>query len=483
MANEQIPAYSPASAGAGSRPHRVLEKFSALFSALVVREVLQAAFLIWLARREMAGYGQVMLALGFGQILFQFADFGLNQHLVCQSSRRPADLGGELWTVVFVKSLLLGLGGLVAWLFILTQDYGTSLSAILLLLALGVGLESLAGAFFTVCQFQERQHAESRIRMAGAVAGFGFGLVALALGLPLRIVALYKLVESAINVAGGALAVRRRLRFPVCWPGGPALLATVRGGVVFALIGLVAIIYNKANLFFLQRAGGPAAVAQYSATWQIVDGVTGVFCGLLLGKTLFPLLARLVTENFAEATRLARETTRWLVLLAFVLMIGLAVERDRFIPLIYGGGYENAVWMQRWLVIAIGLGFLNNHAAFLMISVNRPGVLLGFHLAGIAVNLVLCGVLIPAHPLAGAVAAILIAKAVVGLLTVGFCQFRFGLLQARPLAQVLAALAAGAILYRSLMGLGVRELSEGALLLPLLVLGGFWWKTRRRAPA
>ncbi len=483
MGSEQVPTCAEDAPIAGSRSHRVLQKFSALFSAMAVREVLQAVFLIWLARREMVGYGQVMLALGFGQFLLLFSDFGLNQHLVCWSSRRPDEMANELWTVAFVKSLLLGLGSMIAWLFILSQDYGQSLSAIMLLLALGVGMEALAGAFFTACQFQGRQHTEGRIRIVGAVAGFGFGLIALGLGLPLHIIAFYKLIETVINVTGSALAVRGRLRFPIHWPGWPALLTTARGGTIFALIGLSAIVYNKANLFFLHRTGGPVAVAQYSAAWQIVDGVTGVFCGLLLGKTLFPLFAQIVTHHIAEATRLARESTRWLILVALVLMIALAVESDRIIPLIYGRGYENAIWMQAWLVMAIGIGFLNNHAAYLMMSVNRHGILLVFRLAGIAINLALCLLLIPAHPLKGTVAAILIAKAVVGLLTVGFCQFRFGLLEARPIVQILAALAAGAILFKSLEVLGVRELSECALILPLLILGGFWRNARRRPPA
>ncbi len=462
----------------------IAERFGSLAAAHGFREILQAVFLIVLARHQMITYGQFMFALGVGQILLMLAEFGLNQHVICRLARTPECESRIARQVLLAKALLLSLGGSAAFVLVVLQHDELTLRTVVLLLAAGVGLEALTSTYYTLGQWRGRQTVEGRVRAVAAAAGFGYGLAALAAGWSPILLALFKPIESLVGLAG-AHWLLRPTRTGARSDPGLSIGNILRGGLPFALAELAATGYNKANLLFLQRSGGPAAVAQYSATWQVVDGVTTFVCGLLLGRTLFPLLARLLATDLDAARRLAHDTARWLLLPTTILVYGLIVESDRIIPLIYGPSYGDAVWMQRWLALGIVLGIYHNLAVYIMMSLGRLRLLVALLTGGLLLNLILCAAWIPRHPLGGSVAAILLTKIATAAGTLGFVQRRLGIFRLRPVAEFLASLLACALLFLATQPHLPRILCEAAALIPLLLLGLRWRResTGREAPA
>jgi O-antigen/teichoic acid export membrane protein len=174
--------------------------------------------------------------------------------------------------------------------------------------------------------------------------------------------------------------------------------------------------------------------------------------------------------------RLAQNTGRWLLVAALAVMFVLASESDRLIGLIYGPHYQDAVWLQKYLVATVICAFLHNLAAFLMMCLRRERLLLLFYLVGLVFNLLWCALAIPLVPLWGSALAMILTKGVVALLTVSYCQRQLHLLPARPLRQVAAISLAGAAGY--LLGIAwlTRELAEVLALTPLLILAWHWWR-------
>jgi O-antigen/teichoic acid export membrane protein len=250
--------------------------------------------------------------------------------------------------------------------------------------------------------------------------------------------------------------------------------ATAKSGAVFVLMALAAILYNKANVYFLQGQAGPTKVAQYSATWELVDGMAILVSNLLLRSVLYPLFVRLWKNDRKEFTRLASDCVRWLVGVSLPVMFILYVESDRIIGAIYGGAYHEAMWMQKYLVFTIVCAFIHNLAAYLMMSQGKERLLLFIYVAGLALNLALCAALIPADPLLGACLAMVGTKAAVALATTLYCHFRMGIIDPRALAPIGLALCVGCALY-FLAGLtGLRELAELAALAPFVLLVRRW---------
>jgi O-antigen/teichoic acid export membrane protein len=463
--------------------HGILGKFLKLAGAQWVRDSLHTLFLIILARMSTTSYGGFMLAFGLGQFILFLGEFGLNQPLVTALNRRYGRPGDVLFQYTLIKAVLFLVGVMGVTGVALQQGYDTGLVHLVLVISLGLGLEPLAGTFFVACRVRGRQDQEALIRAIAAVLGYGWAFGTLLAGAGPVVVGLFKVVENGANLIGGIVVVRGWERLTGLRLGRRGLAriwGTTRHGLVFLIMALAAITYNKSNLFFLQRAGGEQAVAMYSVTWELVDGVSVLICSLLLSNVLYPLFTKLWRTERDEFHRLALTAFQWLLALSLPVVFVLAAESDRFIGLIYGPAYGEAIWMQKYLAPTVICAFLHNLAAYLMLSQGKERLLLVIYVGGLMVNLALCTTLIPVNPLAGAAYAILLTKAVVAVATVGYCQKTIGLFTLKTLAPIVLAAGLGAGLYLGLRPVVWRELAEGAAIAPMLFFLWRQWRAQRK---
>jgi O-antigen/teichoic acid export membrane protein len=219
-------------------------------------------------------------------------------------------------------------------------------------------------------------------------------------------------------------------------------------------------------------------VAQYSVAWGLVDAICTLVSGLLLQSILYPLFVQLWGTDRNQVHRLAQNTARWLLAVALMVMFFLFFESDRLVTLVFGPRYQEAIWLQKVLVFTVAFAFLHNLAAILMISMQLPRLLLVFYLAGLVINLLWCYIVIPLSPLLGLALAMVVTKGGVAALTVGFCQWRIGLLPKESLLHLALAALAGILLYLSVAGRLPRELAEALALAPTLGLAFSWWRHR-----
>lgn len=465
-----------------NKPTSILQRFAHLLSAQWLRELLNTVFLIALARTSSEFYGQYMVAFELGYIVLFVGEFGLNQALVTDLGKPSTNKGDVLARYTLIKGLLVSLGWSGAVAFSLWQEYDAGLLLMVLILGAGMAGEALASSFFVSCRVRGRQDLEARTRMVAAVAGYGFGLITLFLGAPAFVVASFKLIENTINLIGGVLVSlthreMRNLRLrrkPMArtW-------RTARGGMVFVGLSLCAILYNKANIFFLQRVSGPDAVAQYAIAWGVVESFVALGVNIMLRNVLYPHFVELWHRDKEEYARLARTAVRWLTCIAIPVALFLALEADRIIPIIYGSQYEDAIGLQHWLAPLVLVAFLHNLAAYLMMSRGNQRVLLVIYSGGVILNLALCAGLIPVIPLLGTALAIIITRLAVGACTTFFCHKEMGLFSFKDLRPFFLVGALALVLWALIRPLGVRELSELALIAPFLVLGWRWWQQAR----
>ncbi|OIQ49040.1 Polysaccharide biosynthesis protein [Pseudodesulfovibrio hydrargyri] len=446
----------------------ILKRFGYLLSGHWVREILQAVFLLSLARHATETYGQFMLAINIGQLLLFATEFGLNQHLATMLARKENPPTRILGQVTLIKSLFLAVGWLIMLGFLFTQDYSGQLRLIILVIATAAALEGIGNSFYVACRVLGRQDVEGKTRGLASIIGFGWGIAAIFTGMAPVLVALFKGFETCTNLFVVLRAFLGRVRSELHLANLRAVWLAWREGLVFTAMAVCAIFYNKLNLFFLQHNAGAEGVAQYSATWQIVDGVSVLVSGMLLGKVLFPIFAKHWGTNRETFVKLARQSAAWLVAAALPVSYVLFVESDRIIPLAYGDNYGPAILAQKQLVGCILFAFIHNLASYLMISMRRQRILLGMYIVGLAFNLAACVLLTRFSPLTNAAMAILATKGIMAMMTVTFCQFTIGLFTpAGLIKQILAAGAAGAIHF-SLSPVLPREAVELLALLPLL---------------
>ena len=474
-----MPNPQPPAAKAPARPsYGIVSKFVQLAGAQWIHDGLHTVFLIYLARLSTSDYGEFTIAFSLASIILFLGEFGLNQPLVTSLCKKFSHKGDILAQYTLLKSVLLVLGWLGVLVFVFWQHYTSGLKNLVLVITAGVGLEAIASSFFVAIRVEGRQDLEGRIKVVAGLVGYGYAISLLALGAKPHWIALFKLLENLINLGGGIWMALKKTEF-----SGLAfkrnsmarIWATAKHGTVFVLMALAAILYNKANIYFLQNRAGPVWVAQYSVTWDLVDGISTLVSNLLLRSILYPLFVRLWKSDKSEFTRLANNSVRWLIGASLPVMFVLFIESDRIIGFVYGQAYHDSIWMQKWLVWTILCGFVHNLSAYLMMSQGKERLLLVIYTGGLALNLALCSTLIKIHPLLGTCLSILITKAAVAITTTAYCQKTLHIMDVKSLWRIAVAAVCGAVLYFATLPLGIREIPEILALLPFCYLIRAWW--------
>ena len=446
-----------------------------ILGAQWTRDLAWAAFTILLARRSPDIMGQVVLALTFGYLVKTIADVGLNDFLLSTFARREGRPRALLGEVTWLKLTVLVLALAVTWLVTGWQNYSPELRLIVLCIAAGLGLDGVSDSFFALCQARGRQDVEMRIRVPSALIGIGFGITCVVMGAPPIVIALYKPIESILCIVFALAALGRNPLAGVGREGMLDLARQMKHGLIFTCMAACAMFYNKINVIFLKQYGGNADVGGYGVAWETVEGLSVLVSSALLGKVIFPLLAKFWQQDKNAFRQLAGQTARSLWAASLPVIFLICVESDRFLPLVYGPSYESAVRAQQLLTPCLATAFLHNLAAYAMIGMRRHRLLLLFYVSGLLLNIVCCLTLIPANPLDGAALSLTITKVWVAILTVGFFQWTTRPMSPRQWLLMLATAASSVALWWGVGTVAPRELAEAAGLIPLLAL--FWrWR-------
>ena len=451
---------------------RITRQLGFILGAQWTRDVSWTIFTILLARYNQDMMGQLATALAAGYLVKTASDVGLNDFLLSSFARRDGRPRVLLGQVTWLKScfLLIALG--VTWALALPLPPEQRL--VMLLIAAGFGLDGVSDSFFALCQARGRQDVEMRIRIPSALLGIGYGILCILLQLPMLAIALYKPIESVCCAGLAVCALGHNPLRRLTWASLRDLAAKMKNGVIFTLMAGCTMCYNKINVFFL-RQHSTAEVASYSVAWETVEGLSVLVSSALLGKVIFPLLARYWQENREAFRHLAGQTARSLWAAALPVIFLICAETDRFIPLVYGDGYMDAVTAQRLLTPCLATAFLHNLAAYAMIGMRKHKLLLVFYLSGLVVNIAGCLVLIPAFGLEGTALTLTITKVWVAILTVGYFQAVARPMSLRQWGLMLLACGACLALWYGLSQVTRREVAEVAGLVPLLLL--FWrWR-------
>ena len=398
------------------------QRLGYILGAQWTRDLSWTIFTILLARQSQGTLGQVMLALSYGYLVKTAADVGLNDFLLSSFARKGANKRRLLGEVSWFKLVLLVVALVATWLVTGWQGYDQDLRLVVLCIAAGFGLDGVSDSFFALCQARGRQDVEMRIRIPAALVGIGYGIACVLMGAPTLAIAVFKPLESILLMAFALKALGRNPLAHFGWAQLRDLLMQLRTGLIFTGMAGCAMLYNKLNVFFLKTYGGDAVVGGYSVAWETVEGLSVLVSGALLGKVIFPLMAKTWDEDRDAFRKLSGQTAKSLWAAALPIIFLIFVESDRFLTLVYGAQYSTSVTAQQLLTPCVATAFLHNLAAYAMISMHRHRLLFAFYLSGLVVNIICCFTLIPWSPLVGAALSLTITKVWVAIFTVGFFQ-------------------------------------------------------------
>lgn len=382
--------------------------------------VWQLALARWLGAGDYGAYGTIGALLAIGAAI---PEFGMGLIVVRDVATRPHDAGRYLGATLVMQPLLAGAayGALLvaAWLL----GYDDMLRALLALAALSLLIDALGNMAYNQLIAFERMAITALISALHVGALVAFGAAALAAGGGLT--GLYVAILSANMLRSGALwAV---LRQGGVRPAFPLDRAIARGllinGAPLALSSFLTLAYQHADKVITTALLGTEGTGQLTAAFVITFGVIELLSTTVL-VAVFPLMSRTYSSGMRAMFEFMIEKLAFFnLLLSLPVALITSLLAVPLAALLFGADFARTASVLAVLIWYTSAAMISAVFAQALLIENRQRRTLAIRASGLALNVVLNLILLPAIGVAGAAVATLVSELVVlgGLVS----SFRF----------------------------------------------------------
>jgi O-antigen/teichoic acid export membrane protein len=319
----------------GNINRRVLAGFAWQGATKFLVQALSWVSTILVARLlEPSDYGIMAVANVFLMFMLMFTDMGLAQALMQRSQVNEADEDAVFWL-----SLLVG-GVLYAILFLLAPVIAAfyqmpDLTWLMRLGALGIVISSLktvpSAILMRRLDFRSRALIEVWASLASIVtvvglALAGFGVWSL----------MWAALAQQVIITLAYMPIMGRWPRPV-FDFGP-ILGIVRYGMHLMGANIAFVVSSKADVFIIGKFLGGHFTGIYSLAFQLAT-IPLDKIGTLFNHVAFPSLARL-KEDEQQCRTLFVELHRYLLFIAYPVLIGIAAVADDLVALLLGAKWH-----------------------------------------------------------------------------------------------------------------------------------------------
>jgi len=401
-----------------------------------------------------SSWGQYSTALALVGLVSVVSGAGLGplalRELTSDPERQGEILGVTFqalaWTSVLAAVVLLAIAPALGY----PREVLVMVLVLAPLLALNPGLAILGSAF----NARSRLVYAAQFQIAQALI---YGALSLVVITTLRSVT--GIAVSTVIAASGAailgwVLLRRRLalRVRLDQPRGKAF-TFLRAAIPFGAIGLVGLVYDRADVLMLSVLSSASSVAHYTVpdgflrlAWMVPSVVSAAF---------FPLLSRRIAAGSADAQYLFFLVARVFLFVSLPMSLALAVASPTLLPLVFGQEYTASVPVLQIMAWTLAFGFSNSILWYGVLAVHQERRALFVVLGGLVANVAVNAVAIPLYGPSGAAAALVVSEA---LVVVGEGVLIHRHLFRLPLRELLARpVGAGVVLVPAAALLGTRS--------------------------
>jgi len=374
--------------------------------------VWQLVLARWLGAGDYGVYGTIGALLAIGAAI---PEFGMGLIVVRDVATQPHAAGRYLGATLVMQPLLAGAayGALLvaAWLL----GYDDALRVLLALAAFSLLIDALGNMAYNQLIAFERMAITALISAMHVGVLVAFGAAALAAGGGL----------SANMLRAGAL-------WAVLWQGGvrpvlPLDRAVARGllinGAPLALSSFLTLAYQHADKVITTAVLGTEGTGQLTAAFVITFGVIELLSTTVL-VAVFPLMSRTYSSGMRAMFEFMIEKLAFFnLLLSLPVALITSLLAVPLATLLFGADFTRTASVLAVLIWYTSAAMLSAVFAQALLIENRQRRTLAIRASGLALNVVLNLILLPAIGVAGAAVATLVSELVVlsGLVS----SFRF----------------------------------------------------------
>lgn len=218
---------------------------------------------------------------------------------------------------------------------------------------------------------------------------------------------------SAVVAAVEIPPLVRRFGLGFVRPGSGVTRRMIRSTLPLALAPVVLVLYYNMDSVVLGYMRDAKAVGLFNAAYKVVLFLNGIVFVYVQG--IYPVLTRLVGEDMVRFRAFLKGALSLTGAAFLPIGVGGVIVASQIVGWVYGRAYLPASFTFQILVWSSVLYAVEVHYAYALLALDRERTYLTGVVAGGAVNLGACLVLVPAMGTAGAALATVVAEGVVVL--------------------------------------------------------------------
>ncbi len=419
-AGTPLPAPETATSGFTSAvAQRAARNATALaLSNIVSKGVLFAWQLVlarWLGAEGYGVYGTIGALMAVGAAI---PDFGMGLIVIRDVANRPQDANRYLTATLTLQPILAALGYVVLTVAAFLFGYEAELRALLAFAALSLLVDALGNMCHNQLLAVERMVIPAAIATGHVLVLVILAGTALAAGAGLWGLYAATLIAGLLRAAVYWVALLRigaRPQFPVDWGVARGLLIA---GWPIAVTSFLALAYQHADKLITTAMIGTEGTGQLTAGFVIVFGVIELLSTTVL-VAVFPLMSRTYAGG---QRRLFEVMLEKLAFFNLTLSLPIAIFTSLLaVPLsawVFGADFTRTADVLQILIWYTVVTMIVNVFAKALLVQNRQRRLMIIRTSGLALNVVLLLILLPALDVPGAAVATLIAESAILLAVV-----------------------------------------------------------------
>ena len=403
------PATEPSARPTG---RRVLVNTGALTAASLWRILVSFVLQLFIARSlGVEGLGHYTIAMAYLNVSQVLSELGLPTLLVRDLAQHPGQRRAALRTMVLLQlaAAFLTWGGLFALSWLPVYEPVTRYA--LWIVGASLPLFALSSVSQTLFQAGERMELVMGVEVAINLLILGASVAVLATGggeLQLVSVVLFaQAVSAAICLL---LLWRSKLLASPQQPGAIAPAALLRKTVPFLGLSLSDVLMQRIDILLLSVVAGVSVTGIYGAAYNLARVMLKLVQSFW--KALYPTLSRLLQQSPAHYRRLADLSLRYGLVLVLPAVAASTAVAPELMHLIYGGKWDAAGPVFRWLVWTTPLYLIESYALTLLVIEHHPQISLRLTLLHLGSVVLLLPPLTAAWGANGTAIAVLIAALV-----------------------------------------------------------------------
>lgn len=359
------------------------------------------------------GLGRYSLIFSWFNVFATIASLGMSavisRDAAAMPEKVPALLSSALSLGTLSSLLLIGV------IYLLRNGFGydENTQVALALLSLAILPATLLSYFEATFVALERMEFIAFFSLSENLLRVMLSVLMLLLGHGIQAVAAVAVGTQMLACGAGLLFVRKLGLLPRGSFDLSMLRHLVGAAPTFALIGVLAMVISKIDIFMLSKMGAIEDVGLYGAGSRILEIASVLPASLCL--SVYPGLARASKSNPELLPRLGGETFRYLFALTLPVAVGATVLAEPIMSFLYGSSFRSAATVLAVLVWMVIPYAWIRYYAYVLVAANRQRIDLLFNVMLLMLTAILNWLLIPRYGAVGAALAMLLSMCLYAL--------------------------------------------------------------------